>query len=209
MIASLRGTVVDKGLDSVVVECGGVGYLCQATARTLADLPRGEEVFILTTMVVREDAQTLYAFLDASNRELFTTLQTVSGVGARMALALLSVMTPAEIATAVADGDVKSLQRAPGIGKRLADRMAVDLKGKLDAYAVSASETVAMSAQYSDNLAGGEVASQVIEALVGLGFQEGAASDEVATLMANSGTSDPDASTLLRGALAQLSGGPR
>lgn len=209
MIASLRGTVVDKGLDHVVVECAGVGYLCQATARTLADLPRGEEVFVLTTMVVREDAQTLYAFLDASNRELFTTLQTVSGVGARMALALLSVMTPAEIAAAVTDGDVKSLQKAPGIGKRLADRMAVDLKGKLDAFAGTGPEGVARSLGHSANPAENEVASQVIEALVGLGFQESSASDEVATLMSTSENSPLDASTLLRGALAQLSAGTR
>ncbi|MFR4190867.1 MAG: OB-fold domain-containing protein, partial [Corynebacterium variabile] len=82
MIASLRGTVVDKGLDHVVIECAGVGYLCQATARTLADLPRGEEVFVLTTMVVREDSQTLYAFPDVASRELFALVQSVSGVGA-------------------------------------------------------------------------------------------------------------------------------
>lgn len=114
MIASLHGTVVDKGLDSVVVECGGVGYLCQATPRTLAELPGGAEVTVLTTMVVREDAMTLYAFSDAASREIFALVQTVSGVGARNALALLSVLTPGEIAGAVADGDVKALQRAPG-----------------------------------------------------------------------------------------------
>ncbi|WP_297009150.1 Holliday junction branch migration protein RuvA [uncultured Corynebacterium sp.] len=211
MIASLRGTVVDKGLDHVVIECGGVGYLCQATARTLADLPRGEEVSVLTTMVVREDSQTLYAFPDAASRELFALVQSVSGVGARMAMALLSVLTPAEIAAAVAEGDVKTLQRAPGVGKRLADRMAVDLKGKLDAYVAvvpttgddGASPAVASTVPGVDTA----VTAQVVEALVGLGFPEAAAAETVSTLaVESSGDVVPDASVLLRGALSRLGG---
>lgn len=205
MIASLRGTVVDKGLDHVVIECAGVGYLCQATARTLADLPRGEEVFVLTTMVVREDSQTLYAFPDAPSRELFTLVQSVSGVGARMAMALLSVLTPTEIAAAVAEGDVKTLQRAPGVGKRLADRMAVDLKGKLDAYAELTTGPGTGEVRATDQATGGPVAAQVVEALVGLGFQEGPAHDTVAALVTEN--SQADASVLLRGALARLGGG--
>lgn len=204
MIASLRGTVVDKGLDYVVIECGGVGYLCQATARTLADLPRGEQAFVLTTMVVREDSQTLYAFPDAASRELFTLVQSVSGVGARMAMALLSVLSPAEIATAVAEGDVKALQRAPGVGKRLADRMAVDLKGKLDGYA--AAPVTGPGAAPAAAGAGDGVSAQVVEALVGLGFPEDAATSTVAALIAESAAEAPDASVLLRGALSRLGG---
>lgn len=204
MIASLHGTVLDKGLDHVVIECGGVGYLCQATARTLAELPRGEEVRVLTTMVVREDSQTLYAFPDAASRELFTLVQSVSGVGARMAMALLSVLTPAEIAAAVAGGDVKTLQRAPGVGKRLADRMAVDLKGKLDAYAgtLPLSPDADAPAVVPDS----GVQAQVVEALVGLGFSEGPAADAVAELATGDPASAGDASALLRGALARLGG---
>jgi Holliday junction DNA helicase RuvA len=212
VIASLRGTVVDKGLDHAVIECAGVGYLCQATARTLAELPRGEEVFVLTTMVVREDSQTLYAFPDAASRELFALVQSVSGVGARMAMALLSVLSPAEIAAAVAEGDVKTLQRAPGVGKRLADRMAVDLKGKLDAYAVSpvsghSEETADLTV--GDGAADGAVTARVVEALVGLGFPEASAADTVKTLVAESAGGDsasPDASVLLRNALSRLGG---
>ncbi|WP_394288729.1 Holliday junction branch migration protein RuvA [Corynebacterium variabile] len=212
MIASLRGTVVDKGLDHVVIECAGVGYLCQATARTLADLPRGEEVFVLTTMVVREDSQTLYAFPDAASRELFALVQSVSGVGARMAMALLSVLTPAEIAAAVAEGDVKTLQRAPGVGKRLADRMAVDLKGKLDAYAVaqpSGAPGDAVDLTSGDATVDDAVTAQVVEALVGLGFPEASAADTVTSLVAETGGGDgssPDASVLLRSALSRLGG---
>lgn len=203
MIASLHGTVLDKGLDHVVIECGGVGYLCQATARTLADLPRGEEVRVLTTMVVREDSQTLYAFPDAADRELFTLVQSVSGVGARMAMALLSVLTPAEIAAAVAEGDVKTLQRAPGVGKRLADRMAVDLKGKLDAYAGT---LPAGTDEEAPAPADTGVQDRVVEALAGLGFPEGPAVDAVTALATEDPAVAGDASALLRGALARLSG---
>lgn len=209
MIASLRGTVVDKGLDHVVIECGGVGYLCQATARTLAELPRGEEAFVLTTMVVREDSQTLYAFPDAASREIFALVQSVSGVGARMAMALLSVLTPAEIATAVAEGDVKTLQRAPGVGKRLADRMAVDLKGKLDAYVLPTGSATVETSGPAGAVVGDAVTAQVVEALVGLGFPEASAADTVAALAADTVGDDgasPDASVLLRGALSRLGG---
>ena len=131
MIASLRGTVIDKGLDYVIIECAGVGYQCTGTATTIAELPRGEEVFVTTAMVVREDSQTLYVFKDANEKRAFSTLQSVSGVGARLALAILSVISPQELARAVSNGDHKTLQKAPGVGKRLAERMAVDLKGKV------------------------------------------------------------------------------
>ena len=131
MIASLRGIVIDKGLDYVVIECAGVGYQCAGTATTIAELLRGEEVFVTTAMVVREDSQTLYVFKDADEKRAFNTLQSVSGVGARLALAILSVVSPAELAVAVSNGDHKTLQKAPGVGKRLAERMAVDLKGKV------------------------------------------------------------------------------
>lgn len=202
MIASLHGTVLDKGTDHVVIECAGVGYLCQATARTLASLPRGETVRVLTSMVVREDSQTLYAFPDAASRELFTLVQSVSGVGARMAMALLSVLTPVEIAAAVAEGDVKTLQRAPGVGKRLAERMAVDLKGKLDAYAgpaVPRRETPAV-AEGIDPV----VRDRVVEALSGLGFPEERSSEVVAAMADEDPGAASDASALLRGALARL-----
>jgi Holliday junction DNA helicase RuvA len=209
VIASLHGTVVDKGLDSVVVECGGVGYLCQATPRTLAELPGGAEVTVLTTMVVREDAMTLYAFSDAASREIFALVQTVSGVGARNALALLSVLTPGEIAGAVADGDVKALQRAPGVGKRLAERMAVDLKGKLDAYMVTAPAPTAPDGGTGD-AADAAVAAQVTEALTGLGFGDKEAASAVAEVLADSADSATagaaDVSSVLRAALASLGG---
>lgn len=204
MIASLRGTVIDKGLDSVVIECGGVGYLCQATAETLASLPRNEDVFVLTTMVVREESQTLFAFNDVASREVFARLQSVSGVGARLSLGVMSVLSPVELARAVSDGDVKALQRAPGVGKRLAERMAVDLKGKLDDYAAAATVDGLSSAgtpgDDHSGIPGNGLAAQVVEALVGLGFTERSAEGAVAGLEVS------DAQTMLRQALAQLGG---
>jgi Holliday junction DNA helicase RuvA len=204
VIASLRGTVIDKGLDSVVIECAGVGYLCQATAPTLATLVRGEEVFVLTTLVVREDSQTLFAFPDAASREVFGLLQSVSGVGARLAMGVMSVLNPAELSRAVADGDVKALQRAPGVGKRLAERMAVDLKGKLDGYAA---EPVVAGEQTPDGATGagvaGDTGRQVVEALTGLGFTERDADDALRELGDTGGL---DTAAVLRQALARLGG---
>ncbi|MEL4154504.1 Holliday junction branch migration protein RuvA [Corynebacterium bovis] len=207
MIASLRGTVVDKGLDHVVIECGGVGYLCQATPRTLADLPRGGEAHVLTTMVVREDSQTLYAFPDAATREVFGVVQSVSGVGARLAMGIMSVLSPGELADAVAAGDVKALQKAPGVGKRLAERMAVDLRGKLDAFAGTAPATAAGTGSGAPDVAAGAVGAQVVEALTGLGFSRDAAEAVVGEVAA----AEPgaDTGTLLRLSLARIGGGAR
>lgn len=206
MIASLRGTVIDKGLDYVVIECGGVGYYCNATANTVGTLERGTEAFVLTTLVVREDSQTLYAFRDAEQRDTFLVLQKVSGVGARVALAMMSVLTPTELATAVANGDAKTLQRAPGVGKRLAERMVVDLKGKLAALSPSVS-TPQASMEGSAQELSDSVREQVQEALVGLGFTEAKAASAVSQTAARTEEAGLlDASSLLRAALAQLGG---
>ena len=122
MIASLRGTVIDMGAGFVVVECGGVGHLVQVTAKTAAGLTRGEEGFLRTALVVREDAMILYGFGAEAERDMFDVLQTVSGLGPKLAMAVLQVLDPAEIALAVNAGDGKKLQMASGVGKRMADR---------------------------------------------------------------------------------------
>lgn len=210
MIASLRGTVIDKGLDYVVIECGGIGYQCQATARTLSNLARGEEAFVLTTMIVREDSHTLYAFDTSDEKRTFAILQTVSGVGARLALGVMSVLAPEAIARAVENGDVKALQKAPGVGKRVAERMAVDLKGKLmDLVSVAEGEganaDVDLAVSENDAAALSGVAAQVEEALVGLGFTEPKAAEAIAeTIKADEGLAQ-DPSALLRAALNRLS----
>ena len=210
MIASLRGTVIDKGLDFVVIECGGVGYECMGTATTIGDLPRGEEVFVTTAMVVREDSQTLYVFKDRDQKRAFATLQSVSGVGARLALAILSVISPQELALAVSNGDHKTLQKAPGVGKRLAERMAVDLKGKVAdlgeiADGIAAGIAGATGAAADVQAVSFGVREQVIEALTGLGFTESKAQSTVENVLAQwPEQSAPDASALLRASLAAI-----
>ncbi|MFD5867047.1 Holliday junction branch migration protein RuvA [Corynebacterium sp. NPDC060344] len=212
MIASVRGTVIDLGAAHVVIECGGVGRLVTVTARTAGTLVRGEEAFVLTTLVVREDAMTLYGFASASEREMFELLQTVSGLGPRLAMAVLQVLDPGDIAAAVAAGDAKRLQSASGVGKRMAERMLVELKDKVAAFAVPAGmgadgagdgEGGAASARLGANAqAPAADADQVVGALTGLGFREQEASAAVSDVLA----ADPslDTSAALRAALKAL-----
>lgn len=197
MIASLSGEVIDIALDHAVVECAGVGYRVLATPPTLATLRRGEHIRLMTAMVVREDSMTLYGFTDPDARELFGVLQTVTGVGPRLAMATLAVLEPDRLRRALSDSDVKSLTSVPGIGKRVAERLVVELRDKVAAPAGAADAVVPGSAS--------GVAAQVAQALVGLGFTENAADQAVAKVMAQ--TPDADASTALRAALAGL--GPR
>lgn len=207
MIASLRGTVVDMGAGFVVVECGGVGHLAAVTAKTAGTLARGEEGFLLTSLVVREDAMTLYGFASAAEREMFDVLQTVSGLGPRLALAVLQVLDPPEIAAAVAAGDVKKLQLANGVGKRMADRMVLELKGKVaefEAPAAPSGDTAAQPRPGAGAPAPAADAEQVAGALVGLGFREQEAAEAVASVLA----ADPglDTSAALRATLKVLGG---
>lgn len=178
MIASLRGTVIDLGLGSAVIECAGVGYQVLAAPRTLAELRRGEEAFVLTKFVVREDAQTLYGFLDADSRDMFVLLQTVSGLGPRLALAAQAVYTTGELAAHIRGGDAKALQKIPGVGKRMAERLIVDLKDKV----AEVEELPGAPAVSAGATASGANLEQVIEALVGLGFREKDAEATVAAV---------------------------
>ena len=210
MIASLRGLVIDKNLDSVVIECAGVGYECLATPSTLAQLPRGEEVFVLTAHIVREDAQTLYAFSDADQKRAFQVLQTVSGVGARLALGVLGTLSPQDLARAVRAGDVKALQKAPGVGKRLAERMAVDLKGKVSDLpdVPEADATVNATAAVSLEPAEEQVKDQAVQAMVGLGFSESDATRAVDAVLAQwPGSQEKNVSAVLRTSLASMNKG--
>ena len=133
MIASVRGEVLDIALDHVVIEAAGVGYKVMATPSTLATLRRGSEARLITAMIVREDSQTLYGFGDRDTRDLFLTLLSVSGVGPRLAMATLAVHDADSLRQALADGDVAALTRVPGIGKRGAERMVLELRDKLPA----------------------------------------------------------------------------
>ena len=200
MIASLSGEVVDIALDHAVIECAGVGYRVLATPPTLGKLVRGKHTRLLTSMIVREDSMTLYGFTDAEARDLFGLLQTVTGVGPRLAMATLAVLEPDALRRALAESDAKALTAVPGIGKRVAERLVVELRDKVEAGPVGASASGAGA-----GAGAGGVGGQVTEALIGLGFTENAAQQAVAAVLAEQPAAD--SSTLLRTALAGL--GPR
>ncbi|MGV0596996.1 Holliday junction branch migration protein RuvA [Mycolicibacterium vulneris] len=191
MIASVRGEVIDIALDHAVIEAAGVGYKVMATPSTLANLRRGAESRLITAMIVREDSMTLYGFADGDARDLFLTLLGVSGVGPKIALATLAVYDPQALRQALADGDVTALTRVPGIGKRGAERMVLELRDKIGPVTPGAS-----------GFTGHAVRAPVVEALVGLGFAAKQAEEATDKVLAN----DPEATTAsaLRAALSML-----
>lgn len=201
MIASIRGRVLAVRLDAVVVDVGGVGMLAYATPTTLAGLRVGEEARLASTLVVREDSLTLFGFADDDERDVFETLQTVSGVGPRLALAMLAVHTPDALRRAVAGEDLAALQRVPGIGRKGAQRIVLELTDRLGAPTTA--DGVATAAP-----AGRDQRGQVVEALVGLGWNVKAAEDAVAAVVPVDQTVHAeDVSAVLRGALRALGGG--
>ncbi|WP_407687799.1 Holliday junction branch migration protein RuvA [Mycobacterium sp. HUMS_1102779] len=194
MIASVRGEVLDVALDHVVIEAAGVGYKLMATPSTLATLRRGGEARLVTAMIVREDSMTLYGFADADARDLFLTLLGVSGVGPKIALATLAVYDAPALRQALRDGDVTALTRVPGIGKRGAERMVLELRDKVGAGAAGTAAGAAPT--------GHAVRGPVVEALVGLGFA--AKQAEEATDKVLAGDADATTSGALRAALSLL-----
>ena len=148
MFSSLNGTVAHIEPYLVVIDCGGVGYACRTTNNTLSKLQKGKEAKLYTHLNVREDAMELYGFATAEELRLFQQLISVSGVGPKAALSILSASTPANLALSIITGDEKTLTRAPGVGKRIAQRVILELKDKLaKGQTVSGSgESVAMDA---------------------------------------------------------------
>ncbi|MFI7674093.1 Holliday junction branch migration protein RuvA [Actinophytocola sp. NPDC049390] len=194
MISRVRGTVLSIGLDHVVVEVGGVGLMITATPATLATLRTGEEAILETTLVVREDSLTLFGFADSQARELFGLLQTVSGIGPRIAMATLAVLDPNQLRAALGEGSVSVLTQVPGIGRKGAERLIVELRDKVGALATVTAESVATG--------NGAVRGSVVEALTGLGFAAKQAEQAVDGVLAENGHADT--STVLRRALATL-----
>jgi holliday junction DNA helicase RuvA len=199
MIASLRGTVIGIGLDHAVIECAGVGYRVEATPATLATLRRGEETLILTSLIVREDAHILHGFSSDEDRGMFHLLQTVTGLGPRLAVACLSVFNAGELSQAIAGEDAKALQRIPGVGKRMAERLILELKDKVAAFAAPTDES-APAPQLPT--AAEAVVEQVTEALLGLGFTDRVAQPVVEGVLAEN--PELDTAAALRAALTQL-----
>ncbi|QIZ33892.1 Holliday junction branch migration protein RuvA [Saccharopolyspora sp. ASAGF58] len=199
MISTVRGPVLSVGLDHAVIEVGGVGMAVHATPVTLAGLRRGEEARLWTSLIVREDSLTLYGFADAEARDLFVLLQTASGVGPRLALATLAVLAPDQLCHALADGNLTVLTQVPGIGKKSAERLVLELRDKVGVVAGSAAGPPAAVDR-------GRVRSEVSEALVALGFSAKQAEHSVEAVLA-AGNGDLDTSAVLRKALATL--GPK
>ncbi|EFG74242.1 Holliday junction DNA helicase RuvA [Mycobacterium parascrofulaceum ATCC BAA-614] len=193
MIASVRGEVLGVALDHAVIEAAGVGYRVNATPSTLATLRTGTEARLITAMVVREDSMTLYGFTDAETRDLFLTLLTVSGVGPRLAMATLAVHDAAALRQVLHDGDVTALTRVPGIGKRGAERMVLELRDKVGAAAAAGGASV---------VNGHAVRGPVVEALVGLGFAVKQAEEATDKVLATE--QDATTSGALRAALSLL-----
>ncbi len=170
MIARLRGIVDSLGADWVVIDVGGVGYLVRCASRTREALSgAGEPVSLLIETQVREESITLYGFAEAEERDWFTLLQTVQGVGARVALALLGALGPDGLGAAVHAGDARMLARANGVGARLAARIVTELKGKAPAGAVAA--TAAVLAGDPLAVAAGGPDADAVSALVNLGYR--------------------------------------
>ncbi len=200
MIASVRGPVAHVGLDHVVVEVAGVGMLVHTTPATAATCRRGSDASLATSLVVREDSLTLFGFGASAERDMFQTLQTVSGVGPRLALAMLSVMGPDELAAALTTGDSKALTTIPGIGAKSAERLVLELRDKVGALRVSSSDAPTRTGTPDSRE---PWRGQVTEALVGLGWSAKQAGDAVERV-AGSAPPDADIATYLRLALREL-----
>jgi Holliday junction DNA helicase RuvA len=159
MIAQLTGTVRHLTTEKVVLEVGGVGYAIAITPRTSTNIVMGSEVTLATTLVVREDSLTLFGFLDPRDRDIYETLQTVTGIGPKVALAITGALTPDELASAIAQEDIGAIEKVPGIGRKGAQRLILELKGKL----VTDKDLPKLTTHSA-------IRDQLLSALTGLGF---------------------------------------
>ncbi|RAY17212.1 Holliday junction branch migration protein RuvA [Actinomadura craniellae] len=202
MIAFVSGRVAATGPDAAVVDIGGVGLSVQCTPATLAGLRVGEEARVATSLVVREDSLTLFGFADDDERTVFELLQTASGVGPRLALAMLAVHSPDALRHAVATEDLTALIRVPGIGKKGAQRIVLELKDRLGAPSGAPADVPRPAAAVAWR-------DQVQAGLVNLGWSardaEGAVDAVAADLAAGPDGEAPPVAVLLKAALKKLS----
>lgn len=196
MIAQLSGTVASVGLDSIVVVVSGVGFDVKVVPTYAQQVCVGDEVTVATSLIVREDSLTLMGFETADQRDVFTILQTVSGIGPRIALGALGVLSPDDLRRAVRDHDLSTLGKIPGVGKKSAQRMVLELGEKLGQPAHLGKEETGAT------LAMGAVEEDVVAALVSMGWKQSQAQAAIDTL----GGQGLGASDLLRAALLKLGG---
>jgi Holliday junction DNA helicase RuvA len=195
MIAHLRGRLLSKHPNQVILETGGVGYEVNISVATFSDLPAmGSETALHIHTHVREDTIALYGFFHSAEKQLFEKLMTVSGIGAKLAITILSGMAADEMAAAIRGNDVARLTRIPGIGKKTAERMVLELRDKLPAAAGVAPSAPVLSAVEED----------VLSALLNLGYQRAAAEKALAAVK-NAGAASGSFDGMFREALTRLS----
>ena len=200
MIAFVRGPVAAVTLSSAVVEVGGVGLELMCTPGTLATLRTGQVATLPTTMVVREDSLTLFGFLDEDEKATFELVQTASGVGPKLAQAMLAVLAPDDLRAAVAQEDVKTLTKVPGIGQKGAQRIILELRDRLGAPVGGGHPATRTGVGVS----GAPWRDQVHQGLVGLGWSAKEAERAVDEVADQASGPTPDVGALLRAALQML-----
>jgi Holliday junction DNA helicase RuvA len=204
MIGKLRGKVDAIGEAHAIVDVNGVGYEVQLSARTLRNLKLGEDVSLTIDTHVREDAIRLFGFASEIERSWFRTLQTIQGVGSKVALALLGTLSPQDLANAIALKDTAAVAQAPGVGKKLAERLVLELKDKAPALQVAGLQGPASGTPgAAPQVPGGHAAAEAISALTNLGYNPGQASAAIAAATKELG-SDADTAKLIRRGLKEL-----
>jgi Holliday junction DNA helicase RuvA len=196
MIASVRGVVTAIAPDSAVIEVGGVGLAVQCAPGTLAGLKAGTEARLATSLVVREDSLTLYGFADDDEKQLFELLQTASGVGPRLAQAVLAVHHPDAVRRAISGGDLAALTRVPGIGKKGAERLVLELRDRIG--------PVFAGVDGSTGVLSGEWQDQVRQGVLALGWTAAQADQAVAAVAESIDGEAPPVPVLLRQAIRLL-----
>jgi len=204
MIGKLKGVVDSFGEDHVLIDVGGVCYEAFCSGKTLQTLPRvGEAAVLFIETIVREDMIRLFGFASEGEKAWFNLLMTVQGVGARVALAILTVLSPAELSSAIALQDKAMVGRASGVGPKLAQRIVSELKGKVPALGAAEAGVLGLQSALGEGVAGGNVADAV-SALTNLGYSSAQASAAVARVVAKEGDSTAT-ETLIRLGLKELS----
>ncbi|MCR6501255.1 Holliday junction branch migration protein RuvA [Shinella sp. CPCC 101442] len=204
MIGKLKGTIDEIGDDHVVLDVHGVGYVAHCSARTLGKLgSSGEAAVLFIETYVREDQFKLFGFLTALEREWFRLLQSVQGVGSKVALAVLSTLTPGELANAIALQDKIVVSRAPGVGPKVAVRIVTELRNKAPAFAGEAAASIGLKQEIGEGVASAPV-SDAVSALTNLGYSRDQAANAVAAALKNGGEG-ADSARLIRLGLKELS----
>lgn len=202
MIARLRGTIVEIDTNSLILDVSGVGYLVTISGKTQSQLALlTGEISILTEMLVREDSMTLFGFLDGAERDAFTLLTTVQGVGAKAAMAILSVLTPGELSNAIMAGDKAMVARADGVGPKIAQRVVNELAEKIGKLPTMGGMAPSVDGVGAADSTGGAFAD-AISALTNLGY--GRAEAHTALVKAQANGAADDLSALIAGALQEM-----